>query len=300
MVRFKRWPISRISRYIICFHDFTFEQASEYMNFWILSKRGETERERNSSGGAKKRWCFLQDIKKMRKQYCLKTDSARAEVSDFHMLTFAPKINIFQQSNCLCVWWLLSFSLLQSAIHEVWIRRNASTMRTDVSYGHTDCFQTFPFPKRHWKVCWLEWNKQGRHFMNAAKRLCVLVNLAWLNSTTCSTIPHAMMKILLKCTISTPRWTSLYWHAMVGRILACCTIYYPNDRKKIRFTPAPEASVNFHRLIALTGYRRAESSQGLVVEVAKRKIWKKSKINVWASLHFLTLTIPQNLILQIR
>ncbi|WP_437993902.1 type IIL restriction-modification enzyme MmeI [Sorangium sp. So ce145] len=39
------------------------------------------------------------------------------------------------------------FSCLQSRIHERWARLLSSSMRTDLRYAPTDCFETFPFPK---------------------------------------------------------------------------------------------------------------------------------------------------------
>jgi hypothetical protein len=39
------------------------------------------------------------------------------------------------------------FSLLQSRIHEVWARFFGSSMKDDLRYTPTDCFETFPFPK---------------------------------------------------------------------------------------------------------------------------------------------------------
>lgn len=39
-----------------------------------------------------------------------------------------------------------SFSLLQSRSHEVWARFFASSMKDDLRYTPTDCFETFPFP----------------------------------------------------------------------------------------------------------------------------------------------------------
>jgi len=38
------------------------------------------------------------------------------------------------------------FALLQSAMHEVWSRKYASSMKGDLRYTPTDCFETFPFP----------------------------------------------------------------------------------------------------------------------------------------------------------
>jgi hypothetical protein len=38
------------------------------------------------------------------------------------------------------------FSVLQSRVHEVWARFMASSMKDDLRYTPTDCFETFPFP----------------------------------------------------------------------------------------------------------------------------------------------------------
>jgi len=39
-----------------------------------------------------------------------------------------------------------SFAVLQSRIHEMWARFFASSMKDDLSYTPSDCFETFPFP----------------------------------------------------------------------------------------------------------------------------------------------------------
>jgi hypothetical protein len=39
-----------------------------------------------------------------------------------------------------------AFAALQSRVHEVWTRRESSSMKDDLRYTSTDCFETFPFP----------------------------------------------------------------------------------------------------------------------------------------------------------
>ena len=41
-----------------------------------------------------------------------------------------------------------AFCTLQSRLHEVWIRRFCATLKTDLRYLPSDCFWTFPFPKK--------------------------------------------------------------------------------------------------------------------------------------------------------
>jgi len=72
----------------------------------------------------------------------------RARVSDHHMMAFLPSDIVYTEQ--LAVFLLdkwSDFSVLQSSIHEVWARRYASTLKTDVRYIPTDCYGTFPFPK---------------------------------------------------------------------------------------------------------------------------------------------------------
>ena len=39
-----------------------------------------------------------------------------------------------------------SFAVLQSRVHEVWARFFSSSMKDDLRYAPSDCFETFPFP----------------------------------------------------------------------------------------------------------------------------------------------------------
>ena len=62
--------------------------------------------------------------------------------------TFIDKQQVFADS--LVVFCLSSFEgfcTLQSRIHEVWARFMSSSMKDDMRYTPSDCFETFPFPK---------------------------------------------------------------------------------------------------------------------------------------------------------
>jgi hypothetical protein len=41
-----------------------------------------------------------------------------------------------------------AFALLQSSTHDVWTRFFTSTMKDDLNYSPSDCFETFPFPRQ--------------------------------------------------------------------------------------------------------------------------------------------------------
>jgi hypothetical protein len=72
---------------------------------------------------------------------------ARARISDHHMIEYLPLGVLYTEE---LVVFLLdswgSFALLQSVLHEEWVRIHASTMKRDIRYIPTDCFGTFPMP----------------------------------------------------------------------------------------------------------------------------------------------------------
>lgn len=41
------------------------------------------------------------------------------------------------------------FAVLQSSIHEIWVRMMTSTLEDRLRYAPTDCFETFPFPRNY-------------------------------------------------------------------------------------------------------------------------------------------------------
>jgi len=73
---------------------------------------------------------------------------ARSRVSDMHMLGFLGTDIIYTDALVLFLFDNFEvFGLLQSSIHDIWVRKYASTLKNDVRYVVTDCFETFPFPQ---------------------------------------------------------------------------------------------------------------------------------------------------------
>jgi hypothetical protein len=42
----------------------------------------------------------------------------------------------------------ITFGLLQSRVHDIWVRFTSSTFEDRIGYRPSDCFETFPFPDR--------------------------------------------------------------------------------------------------------------------------------------------------------
>lgn len=58
---------------------------------------------------------------------------------------------------------LSPFAVLQSRIHEIWARFFSSSMKDDLRYAPSDCFETFPFPPGYETDLMLEANGQAYH-----------------------------------------------------------------------------------------------------------------------------------------
>ena len=68
-------------------------------------------------------------------------------VSNKIQFTFLPNEMVFSHKLAVFPFQTHSaFSILQSNVHEVWARFFSSTMKDDINYSPTDCFETFPFP----------------------------------------------------------------------------------------------------------------------------------------------------------
>lgn len=63
---------------------------------------------------------------------------------------------------------LSPFAVLQSRIHEIWARFFSSSMKDDLRYAPSDCFETFPFPPGHEAHAALEAAGQIYHDHRAA------------------------------------------------------------------------------------------------------------------------------------
>lgn len=70
-----------------------------------------------------------------------------SQVNTSFAFAFMPSDWIFsQKAVVLCIESYSGFGIIQSRVHELWARSFSSTMKDDLSYSPSDCFETFPFP----------------------------------------------------------------------------------------------------------------------------------------------------------
>jgi hypothetical protein len=146
-------PAHEPSRWVIQFDERTMDEAMAYEALWqIVTDRVLPERrDRDAKQYPRmvlewwKHWNNRQDLYEAVRP--LERTLARSRVSEYHMLAWV-RTDIVYSDACVVFAFDDDFHLgvLQSGLHEVWLRREASTMRTDVRYTPTDCFATFPLP----------------------------------------------------------------------------------------------------------------------------------------------------------
>jgi hypothetical protein len=72
---------------------------------------------------------------------------SRSRVADTHCVARVGARHILSERLAVFATDSLAvFSVLSAGTHEIWARRFGSTLRTDMMYSPSDCFETFPFP----------------------------------------------------------------------------------------------------------------------------------------------------------
>jgi hypothetical protein len=254
-------PEQKPSRWVICFHDWDLERAREYPDLLrIVEERVKPERERLRGPGDKRNreywWQFGAYRAGMRQAIApLRRVLVRAEVSQLHMVSFVPKDWVY--SHMLIVFAFdddYHFALLQSSVHEVWLRKQASSLRTDVRYTPTDCFDTFPFPPEEYRrVANGEWRVEalqgsfaeaariGAEYHEHRRQIMLSRNLGLTKTYNLFHDPactdadivrlrelHAEMDLAI---LTCYNWEDVDLHHD----------FYPNDRGQVRYTISPDA-----------------------------------------------------------
>jgi hypothetical protein len=144
-------PTHAYHRYVINFGE---RGEDECRRTWpelmgIVEEKVKPEREAQSDRGAKQKW--WQFIRPRPELNAALAGLDRVLVTCRHQPQWAvallPADAVFAES--LVVFpldGLSAFSVLQSRPHEVWARFFGSSMKDDLRYTPSDCFETFPFP----------------------------------------------------------------------------------------------------------------------------------------------------------
>lgn len=137
-------------RYVINFEELSIEEAKSWPDLLeILREKVKPERDRQNDRSAKTYWWrFLRPKAEL---YAAIAQHDRCLVTSLHskhlVFAFQPVDRVF--SHALQVFVIddaARFAVLQSRLHERWARLLSSTMKADLRYAPSDCFENFPFP----------------------------------------------------------------------------------------------------------------------------------------------------------
>jgi hypothetical protein len=144
-------PTHAYHRYVINFSEMTEEQARRWPDLLrIVEEKVKPERETASVEVRRQPW--WQHFRSRPELYaairCYPRVLVSSQVSPHLAFAFLPSTWVY--SHKLVVFPLptsSAFCVLQSRVHEVWARMFSSTMKDDLNYSSSDCFDTFPFPE---------------------------------------------------------------------------------------------------------------------------------------------------------
>ena len=151
-------PRQEHHRYVVDFGRLSFEAAQDWPDLLQLVRdkvKPERDRLRLDTGpgahGRKWWWQFQHTRRALyEKIKTLNRVLANSQIGNSLSFAFLPTGWVYSHAlNIFALQDWASFAVLQSRPHEIWARFFGSSMKDDLRYTFSDCFETFPFPP-----CW--------------------------------------------------------------------------------------------------------------------------------------------------
>ena len=144
-------PDQGFDRYVIDFSGLTLEEAAGWPDLLeIVRTRVKPDRDRQKDASARDNWWTF--FRPRPELYTALRGLPRCIATSRHAkhltMTFVPTDRVLSEATY--VFPLASttaFATLQCRVHERWARLLASSLKTDLRYSASDCFETFPFPR---------------------------------------------------------------------------------------------------------------------------------------------------------
>ena len=179
-------------RWIINFQDWDMERASLYTApFERVERLVKPERQLSNRAVRRERWWLHAEraaglynaINSL--QRCFLT----ARVTKYLNFSASPIDRVFLNNLYAFATdrWDL-FAVVQSAIHEFWARKYSMSLKQDLQYSPSDCFETFAFPKGLWQTANSDLASIGEHYHDHRKSLMLSF---WLGLTDIYNLFHA-------------------------------------------------------------------------------------------------------------
>jgi hypothetical protein len=143
-------PDQSPSRWVINFFDWSLEQTETYPDCMaIIREKVKPERELNNDKRPRESWWLFKrpTLSLYNAIAGLERVLAIALTSHTCAFTFVPSSIVFSHATGIFAFDDFCYlSILQSVFHVEWAFKYASSMKGDLRYTPSDCFETFPFP----------------------------------------------------------------------------------------------------------------------------------------------------------
>ena len=143
-------PDAGPERWAINFGELSLREASAYPDLLeIIRTRVKPDRDRANRKAYRERWWRYAELCSglYRGVSALDRCLAASRVSKYLLFAFQPISQVFSESlNVFAYEDFFRFSCLQSRVHLPWAWAWSSSMKTDLRYTPSRCFETFPFP----------------------------------------------------------------------------------------------------------------------------------------------------------
>ena len=147
-------PEQMFERYVISFGQMTLEESERWPQLLAVVRekvKPERDKLKDNTDGLHRKTHWWQFGRWTPALYAAIAPLGRCLVISRHskylLFTFQPVDRIFSEATYVFAFDdYPTFAVLQSRIHEPWARLLSSSMRNDLRYSASDCFETFPFP----------------------------------------------------------------------------------------------------------------------------------------------------------
>lgn len=151
---------SSASRWIIDFNDWPVERAQEYSDlFSIVESKVRPERQRRHPDG---RFVLRKPLPQRWWQYADKRPALRKAIANLDQVVVIARVSRTAMATLVSSKQVLNdkvvvfavndsafLSLLCSSIHNSWAWQHSATLKTDLQYTPSDCYETFPKPSTY-------------------------------------------------------------------------------------------------------------------------------------------------------
>lgn len=144
-------PIIKPLKHVFYFQDMNLEELKRIPDLYnIAFDRIFPQRQKSSSKRRREKWWLYTSPAEQIYKSIIDLDFVFVTcfTSKYMMISKVEKSYIY--SNAVIVFStdnFVNFNVIQSALHECWVRKYSSTLETRLRYAVSDCYYTFPFPQ---------------------------------------------------------------------------------------------------------------------------------------------------------